>query len=275
MCASQRPLEANVRSCAAAFANGDSASIACARRMRNRRHERAAPTSCRRSSSLGRVRGRGAPPQLHRAADEIALTQSAVSRQIQALEERLGVPLFRRLHRALRLTEEGQTLYQRASSRRSTPLDRASARSRRASARDRRRHHDAGLRRPLADPAPDRASSPPIPRSTCASRPATSSSTSSATASTSAIRYRPREGVPASTATAVRRDRLSGLQPAPAARRRSAPLKMPADLRRHTLLHMEPDGGNQLQDWAMWLHAMKLAEPEARRACCTSRRTTS
>ena len=42
-----------------------------------------------------------------RAGDEIALTQSAVSRQIQALEDRLGVALFRRLHRALVLTEEG------------------------------------------------------------------------------------------------------------------------------------------------------------------------
>ena len=35
-----------------------------------------------------------------RAAQEISLTQSAISRQIQALESRLGVPLFRRLHRA-------------------------------------------------------------------------------------------------------------------------------------------------------------------------------
>ena len=36
-----------------------------------------------------------------RAADELSLTQSAVSRQIKALEDRLGVALFRRLHRAL------------------------------------------------------------------------------------------------------------------------------------------------------------------------------
>jgi len=45
-----------------------------------------------------------------RAADEVALTQSAVSRQIQALESRLGVTLFRRLHRAIALTDEGRTL---------------------------------------------------------------------------------------------------------------------------------------------------------------------
>lgn len=45
------------------------------------------------------------------AADELALTQSAVSRQIQSLEEDLGVQLFLRAHRSLRLTEEGHLLY--------------------------------------------------------------------------------------------------------------------------------------------------------------------
>ncbi|HET7200174.1 MAG TPA: transcriptional regulator GcvA [Burkholderiales bacterium] len=46
-----------------------------------------------------------------KAAAELFVTQSAVSRQIQALEDQLGVALFRRSHRELRLTEEGQTLY--------------------------------------------------------------------------------------------------------------------------------------------------------------------
>jgi len=46
-----------------------------------------------------------------KAASELFVTQSAVSRQIQTLEEQLGVALFRRHHRELRLTEEGQTLY--------------------------------------------------------------------------------------------------------------------------------------------------------------------
>jgi len=44
------------------------------------------------------------------AASELCITQSAVSRQIKALEEQLGVPLFHRLHRALKLTLEGQKL---------------------------------------------------------------------------------------------------------------------------------------------------------------------
>ena len=45
-----------------------------------------------------------------KAARELNVTQSAVSRQIKTLEEQLGVSLFRRLTRALVLTEEGQAL---------------------------------------------------------------------------------------------------------------------------------------------------------------------
>lgn len=43
-----------------------------------------------------------------RAADELCLTQSAVSRQIRVLEDALGLQLFRRLHRAIDVTSEGQ-----------------------------------------------------------------------------------------------------------------------------------------------------------------------
>jgi len=46
-----------------------------------------------------------------KAAAELFVTQSAVSRQIKTLEEQLGVALFRRQHRELRLTEQGQTFY--------------------------------------------------------------------------------------------------------------------------------------------------------------------
>jgi DNA-binding transcriptional LysR family regulator len=45
-----------------------------------------------------------------RAAEELRVTQAAVSHQVKALEERLGVALFRRLTRGLRLTDEGQAL---------------------------------------------------------------------------------------------------------------------------------------------------------------------
>jgi LysR family transcriptional regulator, glycine cleavage system transcriptional activator len=45
-----------------------------------------------------------------RAAGELFLTQSAVSRQVAALEQDLGVPLFVRRHRALELTDDGRRM---------------------------------------------------------------------------------------------------------------------------------------------------------------------
>ena len=46
-----------------------------------------------------------------RAGAERFVTQSAMSRQIRALEEDLGVALFRRRHRALALTDDGRRLH--------------------------------------------------------------------------------------------------------------------------------------------------------------------
>ena len=48
---------------------------------------------------------------LTRAAQELHVTQAAVSQHIRNLEERLGKPLFRRLPRGLALTDEGQALW--------------------------------------------------------------------------------------------------------------------------------------------------------------------
>jgi LysR family glycine cleavage system transcriptional activator len=49
------------------------------------------------------------------AAGDLCLTQSAVSRQIQTLEEQLGTPLFVRRHRAIFLTQDGERLFLLAS----------------------------------------------------------------------------------------------------------------------------------------------------------------
>lgn len=46
------------------------------------------------------------------AADELGVTQAAVSRQIKRLEEELGAVLFRRYYRAIELTAEGDRLYE-------------------------------------------------------------------------------------------------------------------------------------------------------------------
>ena len=45
------------------------------------------------------------------AADQLNLSQSAISRQISGLEADLGVPLFARHARGLVMTEQGETLY--------------------------------------------------------------------------------------------------------------------------------------------------------------------
>jgi len=48
------------------------------------------------------------------AANTLNLSQSAISRQISALEHELGVPLFHRHARGLVMTEQGETLYRAA-----------------------------------------------------------------------------------------------------------------------------------------------------------------
>ncbi|SEK83938.1 LysR family transcriptional regulator, glycine cleavage system transcriptional activator [Colwellia chukchiensis] len=46
-----------------------------------------------------------------RAAEELFVTQAAISHQIKALEDHLGIKLFMRKNRALLLTEDGQSYY--------------------------------------------------------------------------------------------------------------------------------------------------------------------
>ena len=48
------------------------------------------------------------------AAETLRLSQSAISRQVSALEQDVGVPLFHRHARGLVLTEQGEMLYQTA-----------------------------------------------------------------------------------------------------------------------------------------------------------------
>src|SRR5512134_2624563 len=46
-----------------------------------------------------------------KAASELNVTQAAISHQIKTLEDHLRTPLFRRLNRALMLTDAGQSLF--------------------------------------------------------------------------------------------------------------------------------------------------------------------
>jgi DNA-binding transcriptional LysR family regulator len=62
------------------------------------------------------------------AARELFVTQSAISHQIKTLEEQIGRPLFRRVNRALELTETGAELY-RAIDEALTLIDKATQRA--------------------------------------------------------------------------------------------------------------------------------------------------
>jgi DNA-binding transcriptional LysR family regulator len=68
----------------------------------------------RRLPSLDFLRGFEAAGRLAsftRAAEELHLTQSALSRQVKALEDALGIALFERRHRALALTPQGSAFH--------------------------------------------------------------------------------------------------------------------------------------------------------------------
>ena len=80
----------------------------------NKRNANLATQAGPRLPSLDLLRGFEAAARLlsfTRAGEELHLTQSAVSRQIQELEQQLGIALFERRHRALALTEAGRDYY--------------------------------------------------------------------------------------------------------------------------------------------------------------------
>ena len=192
-----------------------------------------------------------------RAGDEIALTQSAVSRQIQSLEADLGVPLFRRLHRALVLTDAGHALH-RSVAAALADLDRATREVRGTSR----------VRTVIVTTTAGFAGLWLIPRLSLfvADHPGVDVRISAGNTLVDleregvdvAVRYQP---VDAGAGTSG--ERLFGEIVFPVCSPRlkrdpARPLSRPADLARHTLLRMAPDGGNQLQDWGLWLHAVQL-----------------
>ncbi len=98
--------------------NEKSAIDACTDRMYGRTMIPRSPTRAgprrRRPIQLATLRGFEAAARrlsFTLAADELALTQSSISRQIGALERQVGKALFVRRTRALELTDAGQRLY--------------------------------------------------------------------------------------------------------------------------------------------------------------------
>ena len=194
-----------------------------------------------------------------RAADEIALTQSAVSRQIQMLEERLGVTLFRRMHRAIALTDEGRTL-QLAVVDALVRLDRATRDIRQAER----------IKAVIVTTTAGFAGLWLIPRLSAfvAAHPGVDVRITTSyelvnlerDAVDVAIRYRPIDvALPAGSMTLFGETVFPVCSPKLRASK-VAPLREPADLARHILLNMEGDNSEQLLDWNLWLHALGVAD---------------
>ena len=75
------------------------------------------PTSLRQLPTLDHLKGFVAAARnlsFTKAGEELCLSQSAISRQVQALEEQLGVSLFQRSTRQLHLTPQGEQLFRSA-----------------------------------------------------------------------------------------------------------------------------------------------------------------
>jgi DNA-binding transcriptional LysR family regulator len=192
-----------------------------------------------------------------RAAAELHVTQSAVSRQIRTLEESIGVPLFRRLNRALLLTEEGQALARAAGIALGgieQALTRLSARADDLPvtvtttvsfaalwlvprlARFRAIHADTDVRlaatNEMIDLARDRIDV--------------------------AVRFCEPGAAPPGAAPLIGEEVFPVASPR-LLRDRKRPLKEPADLRHHVLLHLEdPQGDQPWLTWGEWLTALKI-----------------
>ena len=193
------------------------------------------------------------------AAQERFLTQSAVSRQVQALEAALGAALFIRRHRALSLTDEGQQLLQAVSAALTT------LRGTVAQIRAPRRRAVVAL-----TTTPGLASLWLIPHLSAfmQAHPGVDVRIDASLARRDlaadgydiAIRYArtgASEGAPLFAETT-----LPVCAPA-LLRDRRRPLNTPADLRAHTLLQVTiPPGASVPYEWQPWLQAVGAGELE-------------
>ena len=191
-----------------------------------------------------------------KAAEELFVTQSAVSRQVKAVEDHLGVALFVRRHRALALTEAGHELY------------RATAQALRLLADAASKIRDRGAGRTLTVTATiGFASLWLIPRLTDfrSQRP----DIDIRIAANNKMLDLEREGIEVAVRYCAPKAAPRGaiklfgemVLPvcSPKSVTRTAPLTRPEDLRHHVLLHYErPDGITPWLSWTVWLEVMQL-----------------
>jgi DNA-binding transcriptional LysR family regulator len=191
-----------------------------------------------------------------KAGEELFLTQSAVSRQIQALEESLGCKLFERRTRALLLTEQGQGLHRVAQE----VLQRVNDASEKIRA-------EPAARTVTVTTTPGFASLWLIPRLAgfTGAHPDIDVRISASyelvrlerTGVDLAVRYAPVESMPREEPL-FGEEMMAVCSPALAADP-ARPLVQPADLTRHVLLHLDDEKTSWL-DWNLWLHAFGLKD---------------
>lgn len=195
-----------------------------------------------------------------KAGEELYLSQSAVSRQIQELEDQLGVPLFERRHRALSLTEAGQALYVAAAQVLSTMR----------SVTDRLRAATRSRRTLGVTTTQSLASLWLIPRLAGFTRmhPELDVRISAETRVLDlerdgldlAIRHGP-PSMAGSNALKLFGERVFPVCSPKLLKDPKRPLNVPADLRHHVLLQYDdPDGRHPWMHWKTWLEVERLAD---------------
>jgi LysR family transcriptional regulator, glycine cleavage system transcriptional activator len=194
-----------------------------------------------------------------KAAEELFVTQSAVSRQIKALEDNLGLKLFERRPRSVTLTDNGQALYRIATEvldRLQTATDRLRAETR---ARQLAITTTTGFASLWLIPRLRRftALHPDVDVRISATTDALNLERSLIDL---AVRYCRPESVPEGAI------RLFGEEMVPVCSRtllrdKTRPLKRPHDLAHHTLLHFDYAGAEAMYiDWGTWLTALGIGE---------------
>jgi DNA-binding transcriptional LysR family regulator len=194
-----------------------------------------------------------------KAAEELFITQSAVSRQIKALEDHLGIRLFERRPRSLALTESGHALHRMSAD----VLERLQAATDQLRAATRTRQLSITTTTGFASlwliPRLQRFTGlhPDIDVRISATTDALNLERSLIDL---AIRYCAPEAAPDGAVRLFGEEMIPVCAPA-LLRERARPLKRPSDLAHHVLLHFDYPGAQRMfMDWGTWLTSLGVGD---------------
>jgi DNA-binding transcriptional LysR family regulator len=186
------------------------------------------------------------------AAEELFVTQSALSRQIKALEDALGVPLFERKHRALALTPAGAAFHRAIGETLAALAAAADATRGKAAQRGVTLSTTVSFASLWIIPRLSgfRSAHPDVEVYVSADDRLVDVARGDVDV---AVRYLPDASAPVS-ALRLFGDRMMPVASPKLIRQRSTPLKRPADLAHHVLLHYDdPEGRVPWLHWSSWL----------------------